>query len=80
MLKLIKSITLNGNSEIDGQPVVNLSATIPDNTGVGNINQYIQSAELYEKNKATVRKDIADFQTAVYEVEDEIAAEVEVTE
>ena len=72
MLKLTKSITLNGNSEIDGQPVVNLSATIPDNTGVGNINQYIQNAELYEKNKAAVRKDIADFQTAVYDVEDEI--------
>ncbi|MER2110039.1 MAG: hypothetical protein ABS889_03795 [Desemzia incerta] len=75
MLKTTKSITLNGNSEIDGQPVVNLSATIPDNTGVGNINQYIQNVELYEKNKAAVRKDIADFQTAVYEVEDEIAAE-----
>lgn len=76
MLKLTKSITLNGNSEIDGQPVVNLSATIPDNTGVGNINQYIQNAELYEKNKAAVRKDIADFQTTVYDVEDEMGAEV----
>lgn len=81
MLKTTKSITLNGNSEIDGQPVVNLSATIPDSTGVGNISQYIQNAELYEKNKAVVRKDIADFQAAVYEVEDEIAAEtVEVNE
>ncbi|WP_029276313.1 hypothetical protein [Carnobacterium jeotgali] len=75
MLKTTKSITLNGNSEIDGQPVVNLSATIPDSTGVGNISQYIQNAELYEKNKAAVRKDIADFQAAVYEVEDEIATE-----
>lgn len=75
MLKTTKSITLNGNSEIDGQPVVNLSATIPDSTGVGNISQYIQNAELYEKNKTAVRKDIADFQAAVYEVEDEIAAE-----
>lgn len=75
MLKTTKSITLNGNSEIDGQQVVNLSATIPDSTGVGNINQYIQNADLYEKNKAIVRKDIADFQAAVYEVEDEITAE-----
>lgn len=75
MLKTTKSITLNGNSEIDGQTVVNLSATIPDSTGVGNISQYIQNAELYEKNKAAVRKDIADFQTAVYDVEDQIANE-----
>ena len=80
MLKTTKSITLNGNSEIDGQPVVNLSATIPDNTGVGNVSQYIQNTELYEKNKAVVRKDIADFQAAVYEVEDEIAAEAEMIE
>lgn len=75
MLKVTKSITLNGNSEIDGQPVVNLSATIPDNTGVGNVSQYIQNTELYEKNKAAVRKDIADFQAAVYEVEDSFAEE-----
>lgn len=52
--------------------MVNLSATIPDSTGVGNISQFIQNAELYEKNKAVVRKDIADFQALVYEVEDEI--------
>lgn len=30
MLKKTKSITLNGNSEIDGQPAVNLSATIQE--------------------------------------------------
>lgn len=75
MLKTTKSITLNGTSEIDGQPVVNLSATIPDNTGVGNISQYVQNTELYDANKAAVRKDIRDFQDLVYEIEDKMTAE-----
>lgn len=34
--------------------MVNLSATIPDNTDVGNISQYIQNTDLYDKNKLQV--------------------------
>lgn len=75
MLKTTRQITLTGNSMIGDVNVVNLNATIPSDTGVGNINQYVNNAELYEKNKAVVRKDITDFQAEVYEVEDAIAAE-----
>lgn len=75
MLKTTKSITLNGQSMIGDVQVVNLSATIPDNTGVGNISQYVQNTELYDANKAAVRKDIRDFQDMVYEIEDGFAAE-----
>lgn len=75
MLKTTKSITLNGQSMVGDVQVVNLSATIPDNTGVGNVSQYVQNTELYDANKAAVRKDIRDFQDLVYEIEDEIAAE-----
>ncbi len=75
MLKTTKQITLNGFSEIDGQNVVTLNATIPSDTGVGNINQYTQNAELYDANKAQVRSDVAEFTALVYEIEDELAAE-----
>jgi len=77
MLKTTRQITLTGNSMIGEVNVVNLNATIPSDTGVGNINQYVNNAELYDANKAAVRKDIADFQALVYEVEDEMAAESE---
>lgn len=80
MLQTTRQITLNGYSMINDQPVVNLNATIPSDTGVGNINQYVQNASLYEANKAQVRRDIADFTALVYEVEDEMAAEAEATE
>ncbi|MGB3161115.1 MAG: hypothetical protein WBA84_07670 [Carnobacterium sp.] len=75
MLKTTKQITLNGQSMIGEVQVVSLSANIPSETGVGNINQYVQNAELYEANKVQVRKDTAEFTAKVYEIEDELAAE-----
>lgn len=78
MLQTNRQITLNGYSLINDQVVVNLNATIPSDTGVGNINQYVQNASLYEANKTQVRRDIADFTALIYEVEDEMAAEVDV--
>lgn len=77
MLKTTKQITLTGYSEINGQNVVQLSANIPNDTGVGNINQYIMNAELYDANKVEVRNDVREFTDLVYEIEDEIALEVE---
>lgn len=74
-LETNKQINLNGYSVIDGQSVVALNASIPSETGVGNVNQYIQNVELYDANRTLVRRDIAEFQTLVYEIEDEIAAE-----
>lgn len=74
-LETTKQITLTGNSVIDGKVVVNLNATIPSDTGVGNISQYVQNAELYEANKVQVRKDTREFQDKVYATEDQMAAE-----
>ena len=79
-LETRKQITLTGNSMINGQSVMNLTATIPSDTGIGNINQYVQNAELYDANKSQVRSDVADFTAKVYEIEDEIAVESIVTE
>lgn len=80
MLKTTKQITLTGNAVINEQNVMQLTATIPSDTGVGSINQYVQNAALYEANKTQIRRDIAEFTALVYEVEDEMAAEVMVTE
>ena len=78
MLKTTKQINLNGTSEINGQAVVALNASIPSDTGVGNISQYVQNAELYEANKTQVRSDVAAFTDLVYAIEDELAAEAAV--
>lgn len=75
MLQKTKQITVTGNSIINGQPVVNITATIPSDTCVANINQYVQNSELYEENKTEVRKDLREFTDLVYEIEDELTAE-----
>jgi len=70
MLKTTKQITLNGFSEINGENVMSLTATIPRDTGIGSINQYVQNPALYDANKTQVRKDVAEFTATVYEIED----------
>ena len=72
MLKTTKQITLTGYSEIEGQNVVQLSASIPSDTGVGNISQYIMNVDLYELNKTEVRADVRAFTDMVYALEDDM--------
>lgn len=73
MLKINKSITINGSSEINGQPVVYMSATIgTDGTNSVSINKSITNQEVYSDNKIEVRKDMADFEVEVYTVQDEL--------
>ena len=74
-LETKKQITLTGNSIIEEQVVVALNATIPSDTGVGNVNQYVQNTDLYEKNKVAVRKDVRAFQDQVYAIEDSFLTE-----
>ena len=74
MLKVKQSITLTGQSEIDGQIVVYFNATINnENTGNSTVTQNIQNEELYKGNKVQVRKDTAMFQEKIYEIEDEFS-------
>lgn len=74
MLNINKNITLNGVSVIDGVQVAYMSATISSDGGAGaNVNKTITNQEVYNANKATVRADIAEFETKVYEVEDELS-------
>lgn len=73
MLKTNKSISLVGQSTIEGQQVVYMSATIStDGSNSGNVNRCIQNQELYNANKVEVRADMDEFDKIVYETEDSI--------
>lgn len=77
MLQTKKSTSLTGSSTIDGQQVIYLSANITTETaGNTNINQSITNQDLYRANLSECRKDINDFQTKVWAIEDEMIAEV----
>jgi len=77
MLKINKSISVNGQSVIGDVIVANFNATIPSENAIGSnsVNRYIQNQELYEANRTEVRNDERAFQDAVYEVEDSMYAE-----
>lgn len=73
MLKINKTINLNGTSEIDGQVVVYMNASLStDGTTNVNINKNITNQELYNTNKVQVRADMTEFEAEVYKVEDEL--------
>lgn len=73
MLNINKNITLSGTSVIDGVQVAYMSASISTDGGNGaNVNKTITNQEVYNANKVAVRADIAEFETKVYEVEDEL--------
>lgn len=75
MLKTTKSISLSGQSFINDKQVANFNANINSDNGSSNINSNIMNQAVYDTNKSEVRKDLADFNTAVYEVEDQLDAE-----
>lgn len=77
-LDLKKSITISGESKINGQQVVYLSANVTtDSAGNTNINQSITNQKLYQENRVECRKDIDDFQNKVWAVEDDLLQEAE---
>ena len=88
MLKITKNRTLNGTIEIEGAPVVQLSASItidPSDFTIynnGGVNRTILNTDLYRKNISTIRQEIAEFEDEVYLMEDEMltAAKVEIEE
>lgn len=77
MLETKRSITLSGEIKVQDsdRTVVYLNATIAEGGGEDSINQNIQDSKLYEANKATVRREIAEFTQQFYETQDARAAE-----
>ena len=80
MLKIIKSRSLQGTIEIEGVPVVQLSASItidPDDFTIynnGGVNRTILNTDLYRNNISTIRQEINEFEDEVYLMEDEMLA------
>ncbi|MFY8330695.1 hypothetical protein [Vagococcus carniphilus] len=75
-LTIKKSTTLNGESRIEGNVVMTMSAEIADETaGNSFVRQVIIDQGLYSKNKKECRQDVSDFQDKVYEIEDEFIGE-----
>lgn len=82
MLKITKNRTLNGTIEIEGVPVVQLSASItidPSDFTIynnGGVNRTILNTDLYRKNITEIREDISTFEDEVYMMEDEMLTNV----
>lgn len=73
MLQAKKSTTLSGESIIDGQRVIYLSAGINEDGEVTTgVSQQITNQELYLSNKTECRKDIDDFTKKLREIEDDL--------
>ncbi|MBM6740868.1 hypothetical protein ACK4CS_18835 [Enterococcus gallinarum] len=73
-----KSISITGESKINGQQVIYLNADVTtDSAGNTNINQSITDQNLYRQNRVECRKDVDDFQERVWAIEDELLNEVE---
>jgi len=75
-LNINKSISLTGESKIDGKQVIYLSADIrKENAGSTSVTQSFSDQELYKTNLRECRKDVLDFQNLVWEIEDKILEE-----
>lgn len=77
-LETKKSISITGESKINGKQVIYLSANVTtDNAGNSNISQQIMDQELYKQNRVECRKDIDEFQAKVWAVEDDLLSDNE---
>lgn len=73
MLEAKKSVSLTGESVIEGQRVIYLSANISENQeGSTSISQQINNRKLYSEHKEECREDIDAFTQKVRELEDSI--------
>lgn len=69
-MTITKSVSITATSvAAEGQAIAYFSANVSNNGTSSNM--AVQNQELYEANKAQVRKDKTDFDNAVYDVEDE---------
>ena len=76
MLKTNKNITITGQSFVGDKQAIFMSANIStDGSSNGSVSTTITDQTVYAANKVICRKDIADFQTLVYEAQDEVSSE-----
>lgn len=76
MLNMKKSITLTGESMINGVQAEGYSATINSNDPEDmTLTSWQADKALYKANRAQCRQDAADFEDAAYALQDEMIAE-----
>ncbi len=75
-LEIVKTTKLVGNIKIDDIVVKSITADINEK-GISTISEWINNAELYAANRREIRKQEAEFQNKIYEVEDAIIQELE---
>lgn len=81
MLNMKKSITLTGESVIDGTQAEGYSATInSDNPEDITFSNWQTDKALYKANRTQCRLDKAEFEDAAYALQDELIAEKEAAE
>ncbi|MFW7418378.1 hypothetical protein [Vagococcus fluvialis] len=75
-LEVKRTSTLSGESRIDNQIVMTMTAEISSNTlGNSYVRRSILNQELYANNRVECRKDEQDFQSKVYLIEDKFIEE-----
>lgn len=83
MLNKTKSISLNGESVVEGEVVARFSANLSsdgNSSSNDSVNTFIANRDLYEKNRKAVRKDMNDFRQYVFDQEDELFDDVKTNE
>ncbi|ARW24623.1 hypothetical protein ABHC39_05745 [Pediococcus acidilactici] len=71
-LSTSQSISLSGTSTINGVQVATFSTVVSKGLSYTSVSMQITDQDLYEKNKAEVRKDRNDFQTAADNLSDSL--------
>ena len=73
-LETQQTVALSGTSEIDGVQIAYFTASIPQGVGNSTISRNITNQDLYDANRTEVRADEAEFQSKVYDIEDNLLA------
>lgn len=73
-----KSITITGESKINGEIAASFNGNITtDTAGNSSVTTSIHNQALYRANRVECRKDMDDFQEKVWAAEDDFLAELE---
>ncbi|MDN5446681.1 MAG: hypothetical protein L0F86_04740 [Lactococcus lactis] len=70
-----QTVSLTGESRVNGQTIASFTAQIPQGDGNSSVNLYVTDQELYNLNRTEVRKDQTEFQEIVYQIEDNLLAQ-----
>ncbi len=71
-----KSLTATGTVKVGDKTVMSLYAEVSTNGGNDRITQSIQDKDEFNRNKKEIRAQVAEFQNAVWEMQDSITEEM----